>query len=130
MFLHYLTERQRGALLHYAYEMMRIDNFADAQEMARLDMLRAEAGERVEAEDVPIAELPNLFEDRMSRVILLLELVGMGYADKGFDTKESQLVTELANSLEIDKDNVLGHIESWVRRQYLMVDEAHRLMAG
>ena len=130
MFLHYLTERQRGALLHYAYEIMRIDNFADPEELARLDMLRAEAGSWVEAEDVPVEELGGLFEDRLSRVVLLLEIVGMGYAHDGFSAQESQLVNELADALEIDRDDTLGHIESWVRRQYLMVDEAHRMMAG
>lgn len=54
----------------------------------------------------------------------------MGYADEGFDAKESNLVSELADAVGIDRDNELGHIQSWVRRQYLMVDEAHRLMAG
>ena len=49
MFLHYLTERQRGALLHYAYRIMRIDDSASPEEMARLNVLRAEAGSQVEA---------------------------------------------------------------------------------
>ncbi len=130
MFLRYLTERQREALLHYAHEMMRIDNMAAAEELVRLDVLRSEAGPQVEAEDVPLEELGSLFEDRLSRVVLLLEVVGVGYAEKGFSAKESRLANDLADALEIDKDDVLGHIESWVRRQYLMVDEAHRLMRG
>ena len=66
----------------------------------------------------------------MSRIVLLLEVVGMGYADEGFDAKESQLVKDIADTFKIDNDDVLGHVESWVRRQYLLIDEAHRLMTG
>ena len=42
MFVQYLNERQQGVMLHYAYELMRADSSADAREMNRLDVLRAQ----------------------------------------------------------------------------------------
>ena len=129
MFVQYLNERQQGVLLHYAYEMMRADSSADAREMNRLEVLRDQAQPGVQAEDVAIEELPELFDDRISRIALLFEVIGMGYADEEFDPQESGLINTMAKALAIDEDEVLN-IVSWVKRQLLLVKEAHRLMEG
>ena len=129
MFVQYLNERQQGVLLHYAYEMMRADSSADAREMNRLEVLRAQAQPSVQAKDVAIEELPELFDDRMSRIALLFEVIGMGYADEEFDPQESELINTMAKALAIEEDEVLN-IVSWVKRQLLLVKEAHRLMEG
>ena len=129
MFVQYLNEEQQSVLLHYAYEMMRADSSADAREMHRLDVLRAQAQPGVSAKDVAIADLPDLFEDRMSCVVLLFELIGMGYADERFDQQESELINAMAKALAIGEDEVLN-IVSWVKRQLLLVKEAHQLMEG
>ncbi len=97
--------------------------------MAQLKVLRDQAQPGVEAEDVPVADLPKLFDDRVSRVAFLLEIVGMGYADQTFDPRESKLVGEIVNALA-DEDDLLGRITSWVQRQVLLVKEAHELMRG
>ena len=128
MFVHYLSERQQAALLHYSYEVMRIDNVADPSESVHLEVLRAQAREGVEAEDVPTSELADLFEDRMSGVVLLLELVGMGYVDESFSAAESTLVLAVASVLGLADD--LPSIESWVKRQMLLVNEAREIMEG
>ena len=129
MFVQYLNERQQSVLLHYAYEMMRADSSADAREMNQLDVLRAQTQPGVQAEDVAIEELPELFDDRMSRITLMIEVIGMGYADEKFDPRESELIDNMSNVLAIDEDEVLN-IVSWVKRQLLLVKEAHRLMEG
>ena len=129
MFVQYLSERQQAALLHYSYEMMRADNVVEAEESVHLDVLRSQARPSVEAEDIPIGELPDLFEDRLSRIALLLELVGMGFVDEKFTAEESSLIGRLAAALEIGYDD-LTSIESWVRRQLELVEEARDLMEG
>lgn len=129
MFVQYLNESQQGALLHYAYEVVRIDGSVDADELNRLDVLRAQAQPGVQATDVAIADLSDLFDDRMSRMVLLFEVIGMGYADEQFDPQESELINALAKALAIEGDEVL-EIISWVKRQLLLVKEAHRLMEG
>ena len=128
MFVQYLNERQQGVLLHYADRIMRVDGAIDAEEMVHIDMLREQAAPGAKAEDVPIAELPRMFEDRSSRVAFLLELVGMGYANEAFDPCESELVQEVAAAFSLDTD--LDDMESWVRRQLLLTREARELMEG
>ena len=98
MFVQYLSERQQGVLLHYAHEMMRADNLVDARELARLDVLRAQARPGVEEEDVPIEKLPELFDDRLSRIVLMLELAGMSYADEKFSPRESEPINRLSKA--------------------------------
>ena len=127
MFVQYLNERQQSALLHYAYEVMRANRSADARELNQLDVLRSQAQPGVQAEDVAIEELPELFDDRMSRIVLLIEVIGMGYADEKFDPQELELIDKITNALTIDEDDVLN-IVSWVKRQILLVKETHRLM--
>ena len=129
MFVQYLNERQQGVLLHYAYEMMRADSSIDAREMNRLEVLRDQVQPGVQAEDVVIGELPDLFDDRISRFALLVEVIGMGYADEAFDPQESEIINSIAKALAIDENEILNII-SWVKRQLLLLKEAHLMMVG
>ena len=108
---------------------MRADNIAGAEERVHLETLRSQARPGVEAEDIPVADLASLFEDRLSRIVLLLELVGMGYVDNKFSARESKLIGEIAAALNIGLRDV-ANVESWVKRQLLLIEEAHELMEG
>ena len=130
MFVQNLNERQQGALLHYADEVMRIDGRIDADELIAMDILRNQAEPGVNAEDVPIEQLPGLFEDRLSRVAFLLELVGMGYANRDFDPKESELVGRVAEVFSFHDDGTMEAIEAWVRGQLALAEKAKQLMEG
>ena len=128
MFVQYLNERQQGVLLHYADRVMRVDGVIDAKEMVHIDMLREQAVPGTKAEDLPVAELSRVFEDRSSRIAFLLELVGMGYANEAFDPRQSELVGAVAAAFSLDTD--MDDVESWVRRQILLTHEARELMEG
>ena len=129
MFVQYLSERQQSALLHYAQQMARADGSVADDEQEQLDVLREQVQLGVEAVDVPLDELAALFDDRMSRVAFLLEVVGMGYANDEFDPAESQLANDLVKALGVG-DDVLDDIKSWVVRQLSLLREAQRLMGG
>lgn len=122
MFVRYLNERQQGALLHYAHEMMRADGSVAGEVLVHLDALRKQVRPGVKAEDVPIEKLSSLFDDRLSRVAFLLEVVGTGYANRDFDPAESQLAKDLAEALPVGEDSILEDVKSW------MVWEAHGLV--
>ena len=129
MFVQYLNERQQAALLHYAHEVMHADNVVEAEEAVHMEILRSQARPGVEAEDIATGDLPGLFEDRLSRVAMLLELVGMGLVDGKASVAESGVIRDLASALDIDEHD-LDSIESWVKRQLRLVEEAHELMEG
>ena len=130
MFVQNLNERQQGILLHYADEVMRADRKIDAAELMAMDMLRNQAEPGVKAEDVPIEKLPGLFEDRLSRVSFLLELIGMGYANEDFDPKQSELVGRICEAFSFHEDETLDAVEAWVKDQLGLMKNAHKLMEG
>ena len=97
MFVQYLNEKQQAALLHYAREVMVADNAIDAEESLHMEVLHTQVRPGVQSEAIPIDQLPDLFADRPSQVVLLLELIGMGYADEEFDFRESELVNPVVS---------------------------------
>ena len=128
MFVQNLNERQQGVLLHYADEVMRADRKIDAAELMAMDMLRNQAEPGVKAEDVAIEALPGLFEDRLSRVSFLLELVGMGYANEDFDPTQSELVSQIARVFAFHENGTIEAIEKWVQDELALMKEAQQLM--
>ncbi len=130
MFVQNLNERQQGVLLHYADEVMRADRRIDAAELMAMDMLRNQTEPGVKAEDVPVEALPGLFEDRLSRVSFLLELVGMGYANEDFDPTQSELVNDIAKVFSLHENGVIEAIEKWVQNELALMKQAQHLMEG
>ena len=130
MFVQNLNERQQGVLLHYADEVMRADRKIDAAELMAMDMLRNQTEPGVKAEDVPVEALPGLFEDRLSRVSFLLELVGMGYANEDFDPTQSELVNSIARVFSLHENGVMDAIEKWVQDELAHMKQAQQLMEG
>ena len=128
MFVQFLSEKQQSALLHYAHEMARVDGVVADEELTQLDVLRDQTRPGVEAQHVPLDELAALFDDRMSRVAFLLEVVGMGYANDEFDPAESQLANELVDALAVG-ERTLDDVKSWVTRQLALFEEARQMMA-
>ena len=130
MFVQNLNERQQGVLLHYADEVMRADRKIDAAELMEMDILRNQAEPGVKAEDVPIEALPGLFEDRLSRVSFLLELVGMGYANEDFHPEQSELVNQFARVFGFHENGTIEAIEKWVQDELALMKQAQQLMEG
>ena len=128
MFLHYLDERQQAALLHYAREIMVADGAIDPEEGLHMEVLRGQMRPGVQDEAVPLEQLSDLFSDKPSKIILLLELIGMGYANETFAAGESELVNEIAHTLSVAETDTLHNLESWVRRQLQLLKEAQDMM--
>lgn len=130
MFVQNLNERQQGVLLHYADEVMRVDGKIDPAELMEMDMLRSQTEPGVKAEDVAIEALPGLFEDRLSRVSFLLELVGMGYANEDFEPQQSELVTHIARVFGFHENGTIEAVAKWVQDELALMKDAQKLMEG
>ncbi len=128
MFVQNLNERQQGTLLHYADEVMRADRKIVPAELLAIEMLRNQMKPGVKAEDVPIESLPSVFEDRLSRVSFLLELVGMGYANEDFHPEQSELVNQIARVFAFHENGTVEAIEKWVQDQLALMKQAQQLM--
>lgn len=130
MFVQNLNDRQQGILLHYADVVMRADNRIDASELLAMDMLRNQTEPGVQPEQASIEHLSGVFEDRISRVSFLLELVGMGYVNDNFDPMQSELIVQIAEVFFMHEDGTLKAIEHWVTEQLALMKTAQQLIEG
>ena len=88
--------------------------------------LKREMGlsELKELEYLDLQGIHDIFQDRRSRVIVVLNLIKLSYVDGAFEIEEECLLKEIARAFEIsDTDFLL--LDNWVRRLSALEDEAN-----
>jgi tellurite resistance protein len=129
MWLSSLTVEQRQALMGLAHNVVVSDGLLDPNEEWMLGEFRREM-ELNPAEDVEYLELSGIeeiFDSRRSRVVALVNLLRLGYADGAFEIEEECLLREVCKAFQLPDDQFLL-LENWVRRFVALEDEARALM--
>ncbi len=131
MWLSSLHPEQRQALLGLAHNVIVSDGLLDPNEEGMLDEFKREM-ELNPAEESDYLELDGIeriFDTRKSRVIALLNLIRLSYADGAFEIEEECLLKEISRTFEVtDEDFLL--LDNWVRRLLALETEARSLMGG
>ena len=129
MFLASLTEPQKEAFLSLASKFIASDGKLQIDELNMLTLMKHEM--ELSAVNQPIDEpmetLYAYFDTHKTKVIALLELVGLGHADNEYDTTESEFIRAMAHSLGFTDEDVLVY-ENWVQRQLALTREALTMM--
>ena len=128
MFLHELSPEQRRAFLVLARQIIDADRRLAIQEVERLDRLYVEAGIPAETADAPgaVGDLNLLFPSERARVVVVLDLLLVGYADGRLDPREAQAVRDVAARLGVDAATWEDALD-WARRYAALVAEAETL---
>lgn len=129
MWLSQLSSRQREALMGLAHNVVVSDGLLDPNEEGMLDEFKREM-DLSSAEDVEYLELSGIeeiFDSHKSRVVALLNLLRLGYADGAFEIEEECLLREVCKAFQLPDDEFLL-LENWVRRMIALEDEARTLM--
>ena len=129
MWLSQLSDKQREALLGLAHNVVVSDGLLDPNEEGMLDELKREM-DLTSAEDVEYLELSGIeeiFDSRRSRVVALVNLLRLGYADGAFEIEEECLLREVCKAFQLPDEEFLL-LENWVRRLVALEDEARTLM--
>ena len=131
MFLHELSPEQRRAFLVLARQIIDADKRLAIQEVERLDRLYVEAGVPAETADAPhsVGDLNLLFPSDRARVVVVLDLLLVGYADGRLDPREAQAVRDVAARLGVDAATWEDALE-WARRYHALLGEADALGKG
>ena len=131
MFLGLLSPDEKSAFVALAEKMIDADGIVVPSESAALASLRQEVGMggSEASEETDIATLAQTFASRRSRVVALLELMGLGYSDTRFSIDERSLVSLLAHEMEVDAAE-LAKLEAWVKQHVAHVETALKLMQG
>lgn len=128
MFLHELSADQRRAFLVLARQVIDADRRLAIQEVERLDRLYVESGIEVEHADAPngVGDLNVLFGTDRARVVVILELLLVAYADGQLHPRETEALRRVAAQLQIDAGTWEAALE-WAGRYHALVEEAEHL---
>ncbi|WP_420455442.1 TerB family tellurite resistance protein [Rubrivirga sp.] len=131
MFLHELRPEQRRAFLVLARQVIDADNRLAIQEVERLDRLYVEAGVGTETAGAPngVGDLNLLFGTDRSRIVVLLDLLLVAYADGQLHPRELDAVRSVAARLEVDAGTFSEALD-WARRHQALIVEAEKLGTG
>jgi uncharacterized tellurite resistance protein B-like protein len=131
MWLSSLQPDQRKALLGLAHNVIVSDGLLDPNEEGMLDEFKREMdlNSATEIEYLEMDGIERIFDGRKCRVIALLNLIRLSYADGAFEIEEECLLKEISRTFEItDADFLL--LDNWVRRLLALEDEARGLMSS
>lgn len=129
MWLTTLHVAQRNALLGLAHNVIVSDGLLDPNEEGMLDQFKREMelSPSTKSEYLELDGIETVFDSRRSRIIALLNLLRLSYADGAFEVEEECLLKEVSRTFEVtDEDFLL--LDNWVRRLVALEDEARRLM--
>jgi tellurite resistance protein len=129
MWLGQLSQTQRLALLDLAHNVVVSDGLLDPNEEGMLAEFKAEMGLPVSHETgyLPLEGVDKVFPDRRTRVVALINLLRLSYADGAFEIEEECLLKEVSRVFGIRPDEFLL-MDNWVRRWLLLQTEARALM--
>ena len=128
MWLSSLSNDQRHALLRLAHNVIVSDGLLDPNEEDMLFELKREMAlsDVGGLEYLELDGIQNVFQDRRSRIIVVINLLKLSYVDGAFEIEEECLLKEIARTFDItDQDFLL--LDNWVRRLTALEDEVTAL---
>lgn len=131
MWLTSLEPEQRKALLGLAHNVIVSDGLLDPNEEGMLDQFKREMdlNPELESDYLELDGIERIFASRQSRVIALLNLIRLSYADGAFEIEEECLLKEIGRTFEVSNEEFML-LDNWVRRLVALEDEARSLMGS
>lgn len=110
MFLHLLNQKQKEAFLVLAQRISMIDGEDDMNELDALGDLKKRLGVTTNPDMTAVLADPDIsaFTSRKTRVITMLELLTLAYADGYLHDAESDMISDLSAAFGFDQDDLNG----------------------
>lgn len=130
MWLTSLQPEQRKALLGLAHNVIVSDGLLDPNEEGMLDQFKREMelNPATESDYLELDGIEKVFATRKSRIIALLNLIRLSYADGALEIEEECLLKEISRTFDVSDEEFLL-LDNWVRRLLALEDEARGLMS-
>jgi hypothetical protein len=126
MFLSSLTEIQKETFFCLAHDVVVSDGELNVGEQLMMEEMRREMSldDELEPHYVDVHGMEKIFDTNRARIIVLISLIRLGYADGAFEIEEQSFLKVLCELFEIgDTEFIL--IENWVRRLIALEREAN-----
>ena len=129
MFLSSLTDLQKETFFCLAHNVVVSDGELNVGEKIMMEEMRREMSldDELEPHYVEVQGMETIFDTRRARVIVLISLIRLGYADGAFEIEEQSFLKVLCELFEID-DTEFILIDNWVRRLIALEREANDLL--
>lgn len=117
--------------MRLAHNVVVSDGLLDPNEEGMLNEFRREM-ELSAAQEVEYLELDgigDIFDSRSSRIIALLNLLKLSYADGAFEIEEECLLKEISQTFAVEESEFLL-LDNWVKRLTSLENEAQSLIGS
>ena len=125
MWLGSLSAEQRQALYRLAHNVVVSDGLLDPNEEGMMNELRREM--EIETTDEPeyleLEGIEKIFDSHASRVVAMLNLLKLGYADGAFEVEEECLIKEIGRAFDVSDEQFMLY-NNWIRRLTALEQEA------
>ncbi len=130
MYLHLLNKNQKEAFLILAQRISMIDGEDDLSELDALNDLKGRLGLTANPDMTAVLADPDVsaFGTHKTRVIAMLELLTLAYADDHLHDAESDMISEISQKFGFDQD-MLNTLASWAMRALELSRQGEELMA-
>ncbi len=131
MFLHLLNQTQKASFLVLAQRISMIDGEDDLSERQALNDLKDRLGLTANPDMTSVLADPDVsaFTDRKSRVIAMLELLTLAYADNYLHDAESDMIGTIAGDFGFGQDE-LNKLAGWAMSALELSRQGESLMDG
>lgn len=129
MFLHLLNPVQKKAFLVLAQRISMIDGEDDMSELDALGDLKQRLGLKDNPDMTDVLADPDVsaFKNRSSRVIVMLELLTLAYADNYLHDAESSMISDISTAFGFDQDE-LNALAGWAMDAIELTKKGEALM--
>lgn len=118
MFADRLTQEQRQAVFDLGVILANVDSDVSDEEIQYLENFSTAFGIEYDLDKstINIDDALTVFETKVSKIILLQELIKLSYKDGHFGKEEQDKVFHIAQKVGVNDSDLFLRIEKWVRQ--------------
>jgi tellurite resistance protein len=129
MWLSQLSGEQQETMLRLAHNVIVSDGLLDPNEEGMLEAFRREMGVSADfqVEYLELEGISRVFSERRERLIVLMNLCKLSYADGAFEIEEECLINEIRKAFDVSEAQ-FDMLQGWIKRMTLLESEGAGLL--
>ena len=129
MWLSHLTGEQKETMLRLAHNVIVSDGLLDPNEEGMLEAFRREmsVSSDFQIEYQELAGIEAVFSERKERLIVLMNLCKLSYADGAFEIEEECLINEIRKAFDVSEAQFVM-VQGWIKRMMSLEEEGAALL--
>ena len=129
MWLSQLSREQQETMLRLAHNVIVSDGLLDPNEEGMLEAFRREMGVPADfqVEYLELEGISRVFSERKERLIVLMNLCKLSYADGAFEIEEECLINEIRKAFDVSEAQ-FDMLQGWIKRMTLLESEGAALL--